>query len=101
MSLRSSPQLGNHCKDDREYDNESKEVFSKDLDETEDFLLSCYALAGKSKVGKWFRAPSGKMSKVMGEALEERGMTNVMMDCYGNDPHIPDADFVAGCILRR
>eukprot|EP00520_Triparma_pacifica_P002198 CAMPEP_0118641928 /NCGR_PEP_ID=MMETSP0785-20121206/5569_1 /TAXON_ID=91992 /ORGANISM="Bolidomonas pacifica, Strain CCMP 1866" /LENGTH=304 /DNA_ID=CAMNT_0006533457 /DNA_START=9 /DNA_END=923 /DNA_ORIENTATION=+ len=98
--LKDGHELCNHCKDDREYDSESKEVFEKDLDETEEFLKDCYAMMGKEKVGAWFRAPSGKMSKAMEEALAERGMTNVMMDCYGNDPHIPDARFVASCILR-
>ena len=98
--IKDGHELANHCKDDREYDAELKEVFEKDLDETEEFLKVCYAKAGKKKTGAWFRAPSGKMSKAMEEALEERGMTNVMMDCYGNDPHIPDARFVASCILR-
>ena len=82
--------MANHCKDDREYDGESKEVFEKDLDETEDFLKACYKKAGKKKNGSWFRAPSGKMSKVMEEALLERGMTNVMMDCYGKSETVKD-----------
>jgi len=49
---------------------------------------------------RWFRAPSGKISAPMSCALKKRGLKHVMLDCYANDPHIPDASFVASTILR-
>ena len=34
------------------------------------------------------------------DVLQEKGMKNVMMDCYADDPHIPDASFIAKNALR-
>jgi hypothetical protein len=46
------------------------------------------------------RAPSGNMSPTMAMVLQRKGMVNVMLDCYANDPHIPDADFIAESMCR-
>ena len=49
---------------------------------------------------KWFRAPSGNLSPTMAKVLERKGMVNVMTDVYGNDPHIPDSEFIGECMCR-
>ena len=36
----------------------------------------------------------------MEEELRKRNMVHVMTDSYGNDPHIPDAEFIAATMLR-
>jgi len=89
-------ELANHCKDDREYDEDPPESFEADFDETNKFILR---MSGK-KSCKWFRAPSGKCSDAMLSVLRKRGAVHVMLDAYGNDPHCPDAGFIARTILR-
>ena len=93
--LKDGHELGNHCADDREYDNDTAEAFELDLDLTSDYIRK---LTGKPS--KWFRAPSGKLSSRMQSVLTKKGMTHVMLDCFANDPHVPDAVFIAETILR-
>ena len=85
----------NHCKMDVEYHELDIGEFEKHLVETNNWI---------EKVGggvcKWFRAPSGKISKGMSDVLKKHKMKHVMLDCYGNDPHIPDANFIATTMLR-
>lgn len=48
---------------------------------------------------RWFRAPHAKMSSAMRQVLSRHGYTNVLTDCYANDPWISDADFLARTML--
>jgi peptidoglycan/xylan/chitin deacetylase (PgdA/CDA1 family) len=70
-------------------------VFASDLDETSSFIKKMCGSAPK-----WFRAPSGKISPGMSAELKKRDMLHVMLDGYANDPHIPDARFIASTMLR-
>eukprot|EP00405_Crypthecodinium_cohnii_P021780 CAMPEP_0206484390 /NCGR_PEP_ID=MMETSP0324_2-20121206/39948_1 /ASSEMBLY_ACC=CAM_ASM_000836 /TAXON_ID=2866 /ORGANISM="Crypthecodinium cohnii, Strain Seligo" /LENGTH=366 /DNA_ID=CAMNT_0053962533 /DNA_START=223 /DNA_END=1323 /DNA_ORIENTATION=- len=49
---------------------------------------------------RWFRAPHAMLSSKMEKVLERHGFTNVLCDCYANDPWIPDATFVAENMLE-
>jgi len=85
-------ELANHCREDREYDEDAAESFEHDLDATDDFIRR---MTNSNQQCRWFRAPSGNVSPAMEMVLQKRGMINVMLDCYANDPHIPDANFIA------
>lgn len=89
-------ELANHCKDDREYHRDRRGLFESDFVETDKFIRRM----SKTRKVPFFRAPSGKCSGTMFSVLERRGVQHVMLDAYGNDPHIPDARFVADNILR-
>jgi len=90
-------ELGNHCADDCEYDTHSAQAFEADLTATSTFIQK---LNNSKKPPKWFRAPSGKLSPTMQTVLHEKGIVNVMLDCYSNDPHIPDAEYISSTVLR-
>merc|ERR1711972_1076165 len=48
---------------------------------------------------RWFRAPHAKMSDAMHAVLKRHGFTNVLTDCYANDPWIDDPEFIAKTML--
>lgn len=82
----------NHCLEDREYDKDTAESFEHDLDLVDTFIRK---ITKTDQQCKWFRAPSGNISPTMHAVLERKKMVNVMLDCYANDPHIPDSKFIA------
>eukprot|EP00658_Telonema_sp_P-2_P010085 TRINITY_DN13797_c0_g1_i3.p1 TRINITY_DN13797_c0_g1~~TRINITY_DN13797_c0_g1_i3.p1 ORF type:complete len:291 (+),score=72.38 TRINITY_DN13797_c0_g1_i3:145-1017(+) len=89
-------ELANHMPEDRKYSSDPYDEVCASLDETSRVIEQFQP--GRVR---WFRAPHGKISGEMEQALQERGMTNVMVDCYANDPHIPDATFIAEFMLKR
>lgn len=46
-----------------------------------------------------FRAPHAKMSDAMRTVLARHGFTNVLTDCYANDPWIDDPEYIAKTML--
>lgn len=94
--VRDGHELANHCQEDREYDTDSAESFEAALDDTNAFIKR---MTPNSPL-KWFRAPSGNVSNTMHNVLAKKGMTNAMVDCYSNDPHVPRAEFIAATLCR-
>lgn len=88
-------EMGNHCVADKPYDKTSEFGFEAALEKTGE---SIEALQGFRT--PWFRAPHGKLSAVMKRVLERHGLINIMVDCYANDPFIPDSRYLADFILR-
>ena len=89
-------ELANHCKHDEEYDRKPVSQFEADLDETNAWVQR---MTGRDHT-PWFRAPSGHISAGMSSVLKARGMKHAMLDSYGEDPHVPDAHFIARNMLR-
>jgi peptidoglycan/xylan/chitin deacetylase (PgdA/CDA1 family) len=81
---------------DRSYHRESAAEFKADFQETER-ILSRY----RSDSPPWYRAPFGRMSRIMQRVLGEHGYAHVLCDCFANDTAIPDPDWIARFILRR
>ena len=95
--LEAGHELANHGKYDKEYQSMPVEEFTADLEETSGWLQG---VSGLPTHPSWFRAPSGRISAGMSGVLKERGMKHVMLDSYANDPHIPDAAFIASNMVR-
>ena len=93
--LANGHEMGNHCVVDKPYHKMSEFGFEAALENTAE---SIEALQGFRT--PWFRAPHGKISAVMQRVLKRHGLINVMVDCYANDPFIPDAEYLANFILR-
>ena len=93
--LKDGHEMGNHCVSDKPYHKTSEFGFEAALEKTGE---SIEALQGFRT--PWFRAPHGKISPVMQRVLARHGLVNVMVDCYANDPFIPDAQYLADFILR-
>ena len=93
--LSDGHEMGNHCVSDKPYSKASEFGFEAALEKTAE---SIEALQGFRT--PWFRAPHGKLSPIMQRVLERHGLINIMVDCYANDPFIPDAQYLADFILR-
>jgi peptidoglycan/xylan/chitin deacetylase (PgdA/CDA1 family) len=76
-------ELGNHLREDLSghYCNLSKEEFERDLHDTNKILDSIEDCPNTH----WFRAPQGRMSLAMKQAVAEAGMKSVLGDCYCDD----------------
>ena len=94
--LKDGHELGNHLVSDRPYDQDSEAEFDLNLVKTQQKLEGWQ---GSPPV--WFRAPHGKLSPTMKSVLKRHGLTNVMMDCYGHDPFVPDSRFLADFMLKQ
>jgi len=113
--LRDGHEVANHCPADRSYAGEGEEAFEAALLQSEGVCDGLRAVvagqAGTACLGadtasevlaaRWFRAPHGRMSAPMKKVLDKHGFTNVLTDCYGNDPWIRDADYLAQAMLDR
>lgn len=89
-------ELANHMPADRAYNSDPREAVDEALD-------LCSATIQRFQPGRvrWFRAPHGKYSDIMKDCVRQRGMTNVMVDCYANDPHIADPDYISQFMLKH
>ncbi len=94
--LEDGHELGNHLVSDRPYHQDSERDFEDALVRTQEALTR---FQGHAPV--WFRAPHGKLSATMARVLSRHGLTHAMMDCYGNDPFVPDSRFLAEIMLRQ
>jgi len=113
--LEDGHEVANHGQADRSYAADGEEDFEKAFLEAESVCERLRILAGCRNEGaeasgpdggssapprrRWFRAPHAKMSDAMRAVLERHGFTNVLCDCYANDPWIDDPDFVARTML--
>lgn len=93
--LSDGHEMGNHCVADKPYHQASEFGFEAALEKTGEAIE---ALQGFRT--PWFRAPHGKLSPIMQRVLKRHGLINIMVDCYANDPFIPDAQYLADFILR-
>jgi len=93
--LSDGHEMGNHCVADKPYDKASEFGFEAALEKTGQSIEDLQGFRTP-----WFRAPHGKLSPVMKRVLERHGLINIMVDCYANDPFIPDARYLANFILR-
>jgi len=89
-------ELANHCASDRPYHEASASEFGDALLATQRRLVE---LQGHEP--RWFRAPHGRLSDTMLRTLEKHDLTHVMMDCYAEDPFVPDSRFVGRFLARH
>lgn len=102
--LADGHEVANHCPADRSYAEDSEEAFETALLQAEAVCehlrrqIECMDAVEQSV--RWFRAPHGRLSEPMQRVLRRHGFTNVLCDCYANDPWISDAKFVAKNMLE-
>jgi peptidoglycan/xylan/chitin deacetylase (PgdA/CDA1 family) len=94
--LADGHELLNHNMMDRPYNRETAADFEADFLETEQ-VLEHY----RNATPPWYRAPFGRLSRVMQAVLDNRGLTHVLCDCFANDTAIPDPEWIARFILGR
>ena len=94
--LADGHELANHSMMDWPYTSYSETEFAIDLDTTEN-ILSKYRTISCS----WYRAPFGRINKVMQKVLNDRKMHHVVCDAFANDTAIPDAYWISRYILKR
>lgn len=92
--LTDGHELGNHGLVDKSYASSSPEEFEAAIDECSKRITSLQRRAGMPEQVQWFRPPHGKLSPVMSEILERKGLTSVMCDTYACCPVIQDGDFI-------
>ena len=78
------------------YTSYSEAEFALDIDSTEN-ILSQYRKLPPS----WYRAPFGRINKVMQKVLNGRKMNHVVCDAFANDTAIPDAYWISQYLLKR
>ena len=78
------------------YTSYSEADFALDLDTTEN-ILSQY----RKTAPLWYRAPFGRINKLMQKVLNKRKMHHIVCDVFANDTAIPDAYWISQYILKR
>jgi len=100
--LHAGNEIANHCRVDRPYCHDSAEDFEEALLHSEDICQRLRESAGVlPPMQRLFRAPHTQVSDTMHEVLHRLGFTNVLCDCYTNDPWIRDAGFIAKNLLSQ
>ena len=94
--LADGHELANHNMMDWPYTSYSEDEFAVDIEITEN-ILSQYRKISPS----WYRAPFGRINKVMQKILDDRKMNHVVCDAFANDTAIPDAHWISRYILKR
>ena len=89
-------ELANHNMMDWPYTSYSAIEFALDIDTTEKILLQYRKIDSL-----WYRAPFGRINKVMQKVINERKMRHVVCDAFANDTAIPDATWISQYILKR
>ena len=89
-------ELANHNMMDWPYTSYLEAEFALDLDTTEN-ILSQYRKAPSL----WYRAPFGRINKIMQKVINDRKMNHVVCDAFANDTAIPDANWISRYILKR
>ena len=89
-------ELANHSMMDWPYTSYSEAEYELDIDTTEN-ILSQY----RKTVSSWYRAPFGRINKVMQKVINDRNMNHVVCDAFANDTAIPDAHWISRYILKR
>jgi peptidoglycan/xylan/chitin deacetylase (PgdA/CDA1 family) len=93
-------ELGNHLREDLSgyYCNLSREEFQKEIRCANEALD---AIDGGVVVGggvRWFRAPQGRMTRVMQEVVAAEGMQSALGDCYCDDWAFADSSYASNCV---
>jgi len=99
--LKSGHELGNHGMHDRRYDQDSKEDFGEAVDACTKKIKALQRTAGVPQGVRWFRAPHGKYTRTMEDALVARGLENVMCDTYASCPIIQDGEFIGDFLAEN
>lgn len=100
--LKDGHEFGNHGLVDKSYSNDSREDFEVAVEECSQRIRALQSAAGlPQETVRWFRAPHGKLSAVMTEVLQRKGLTNVMCDTYACCPVIQDADFIGNFLGKQ
>ena len=94
--LAEGHELANHSMMDWPYTSYSETEFALDLDKTEKILSQF-----RPTTSSWYRAPFGRINKLMQKVLNERKMHHVVCDAFANDTAIPDAHWISKYILKR
>ena len=94
--LANGHELANHSMMDWPYTSYTEDEFALDIDSTEN-ILSQYRKIAPS----WYRAPFGRINKVMQKVLSDRKMNHVVCDAFANDTAIPDAHWISQYLLKR
>jgi peptidoglycan/xylan/chitin deacetylase (PgdA/CDA1 family) len=94
--LADGHELANHSMRDHPYTDATPEEFAADLEETAAILARHQA-----QPSPWYRAPFGRLNRRMQAVLDAKGLTHVVCDAFANDTAIPDAEWVAGFVLRH
>ena len=94
--LSDGHELANHSMMDWPYTSYSEAEFALDIDTTENILAQYREIAPP-----WYRAPFGRINKVMQKILTDRKMNHVVSDAFANDTAIPDAHWISKYILKR
>ena len=89
-------ELANHSMMDWPYTSYLEEEFALDINTTENILTQY-----RKKDPLWYRAPFGRINKVMQKVLNDRKMNHVVCDAFANDTAIPDAHWISRYILKR
>lgn len=95
--VQAGHELANHLPSDGEYTSMDAAHFESVLLETH-AMLAPYLAAGSPR---WFRAPSGKLTKPMAGVLKSRNMTHALGDSFADDGAIPDPNRVSALYLRQ
>ena len=96
LLLADGHELANHSMMDWPYTSYSEAEFALDIETTEK-ILSQYRKTDPS----WYRAPFGRINKIMQKVLNDRKMNHVVCDAFANDTAIPDAHWISRYILKR
>jgi len=100
--LRNGHEVGNHCCADRSYFKENEADFQAALVKAECVLNELRKQADVAVPSRrWFRAPHGRLSKVMQRVIHRFGFQNVIGDAYANDPWISDPVFLVNHTLQQ
>ena len=93
--LADGHELANHSMMDWPYTSYLEKEFALDIDATENILAQY-----RKTVPLWYRAPFGRINKIMQKVLNERKLCHVVCDTFANDTAIPDANWISRYILK-
>ena len=94
--LADGHELANHSMMDWPYTSYTEAEFALDIDKTENILSQF-----RTTASSWYRAPFGRINKVMQKVLDDYKMKHVVCDAFANDTAIPDALWISKYILQR
>lgn len=94
--VRKGHELGNHLVEDKSYARSSFEDFIRALDECERLIEECWARCEVPQESRrrWYRPPRGRITSKQRQVLKERGYAIVWGDCFPNDPHNLDEEYI-------
>jgi peptidoglycan-N-acetylglucosamine deacetylase len=96
-------ELGNHLVEDKSYAGSSNEDFVWALNHCEAVIEACWNRCGvpAERRRRWYRPPRGRITSAQRRILKDRGYAVVWGDCFPNDPHNLDGDYIARFVGRN